>query len=288
MKTIHRKDIPEDFIYYRSGSRVFFEYLKSFRSYIISWTQEWKEFFSAVRIFPGWWSVTAEKTDHEVTKEELEKYGIHHGIIWWTPMRNMGKPQWWWRVPKWWMKRDIHSSRSAFAFLDSREYWKKWSPKTRAHRRKVLENIEKGIIKIRRDVWLAEFLELYKNTPVQDSDKSFRLRLTKKLFENTKTDYRIYIIEVDGRSLAGALFIDMGTTSEYYVSWYHRDGYPYHLGIAMMDVWFLDSYEKWIKYCDLDHMRDSWQSLGYAWYTKFKESIADHDVYFHDMWVKIF
>jgi hypothetical protein len=52
------------------------------------------------------------------------------------------------------------------------------------------------------------------------------------------------VIEVEGRPLAGALFIDMGTTSEYYVSFYHRDGYPYHLGIAMMDVWLLDSYEK--------------------------------------------
>ena len=54
----------------------------------------------------------------------------------------------------------------------------------------------------------------------------------------------MYVIEVEGRILAGALFIDMGTTSEYWVSSYHRDGYPYHLGIAMMDRWFLDSYKK--------------------------------------------
>jgi hypothetical protein len=288
MKTLDRKSIPEDFIYYRSGSRVFFEYLKSLWSYIVGWTREGKEFFSALQIFPWFWSVTAEKIDYELTKEELRKYGIRHGIIYWTPIRTTEKPKSWWRVPTWWMKRDIHSSRSAFSILDRSDYWEKWSPSARAHRRKVLENIEKGIIKIRKDISLDRFLELYESTPVNDRDKKFRMRLTKKLFEKSRTDYRIYVIEVDGRPLAGALFIDMGTTSEYYVSWYHRDGYPYHLGIAMMDVWFLDSYEKWIKYLDLDHMRDSWQSYGYQGYTKFKESIADHDVYFHDMWVKIF
>jgi hypothetical protein len=143
MKTIHRKDIPEDFIYYRSGSRVFFEYLKSFRSYIISWTREGKEFFSAVRIFPGWWSVTAEKIDTELSKEKLLTQGIKHGIIWWTPMRKTEKPKGWWRVPTWWTKGDIHSSRSAFSVLDRADYAEKWSPKARAHRRKVVENIKK-------------------------------------------------------------------------------------------------------------------------------------------------
>lgn len=147
-------------------------------------------------------------------------------------------------MPRWWVKRDIHSSRSAFSIIDNKEYWQFWSPKARAHRRKVLEHLAKGTIIIKKDVRLEEFLKIYKDTPVKDGDKGFRLRLTKKLFEKTKTDYRIYIIEVDGRALAGALFIDMGTTSEYWVSFYHRDGYPYHLGIAMMDIWFLDSQKK--------------------------------------------
>jgi hypothetical protein len=112
--------------------------------------------------------------------------------------------------------------------------------------------------------------------------------MTKKLFSETDTRYRVYIAYVDDCPLGGAVFIDESATSEYWASFYHDDARPYHLGIAIMDVWFLDSYEKWIKYCDLDHMRDVYQSYGFAGYTKFKESIADHDVYFHDMWFKIF
>ena len=288
MKTMIRRDIPEDFIYYRTGSKVFYEYLKQFRFYIVEKIHKRGDFFSAMQILPGFWSITAEKIDVELTKDSLSKFGIHHGIIWWTPLRKMKKPKGWTRMPTWWVKHDIHSSRSAFSHLDNPEYWQKWSPKARAHRRKVIENIKKWIITIHKHVSLEEFLRIYAATPVWDGDKGFRQRLTRKLFQNTKTDYRIYIIEVGGKPLAGWIFIDMGTTSEYWVSFYHRDGYPYHLGIAMMDVWFLDSLEKWVKYCDLDHMRDSWQSLGYSGYTKFKESIADYDVYFHDMWINFF
>ena len=35
MQTISRADIPEDFSYYRTGSKVFYEYLSQFRSYLI-------------------------------------------------------------------------------------------------------------------------------------------------------------------------------------------------------------------------------------------------------------
>lgn len=171
MKTLPRSDIPEDFIYYRTGSRVFFDYLKRFRSYITERVGKRGEFFSAFQMFPGFWSITAEKIDHELTREELEKYGIRHGIVWWTPMRKTEKPRGWWRTPTWWTKYDIHASRTAFSVLDRADYASKWSSSARAHRRKVLEHIETGKITIRDDVTLDEFLQLYERTPVRDSEK---------------------------------------------------------------------------------------------------------------------
>lgn len=203
VKTLMRNLIPEDYVYYRSGSKVFFEYLSQFRSYIVKQvTKKW-EFFSAVQILPGFWSVNLEKVDFELSKSYLSQYGIHHGIICWTPLRTIDKPKWWLRVPRWYAKYELHSSRSAFSILDRSDYWMKWSPKARAHRRKVEEYIASGKIIIRKDYSLSDFLDLYAKTPVQDGDKRFRIRLTKKLFEKTKTNYRIYIIEVDGVPLAG-------------------------------------------------------------------------------------
>jgi hypothetical protein len=203
-------------------------------------------------------------------------------------MRRIEKPTWWWRVPTWFTKKNIHSSRSAFSILDRPDYWNKWTTSARAHRRRILQNVENWTIEISTTCTLDVFLRIYKDTPVHDGQKSSRIRMTQKLLENRALGYRIYTASVWGRVLAGAIFIDEGVTSEYWVSFYHPDSHPYHLGVAILDRWMLDSYKLSIQYCDFDHMRDSGQSVSYSGYTQFKSSIADHDVYFHDMWIKLF
>lgn len=147
-------------------------------------------------------------------------------------------------MPQWFTKWDIHSSRTAFSVLDREDYWNKWSPSARAHRRHVLENIASGRIRIDATSGIDYFLELYKNTKIHDPHKAFVARMTSKLFQNSESDYRIYIVYVDDRPLAGAIFIDERTTSEYWASFYHKDSRSYHLGIAIMNQWFLDSYKK--------------------------------------------
>ncbi len=288
MKTLERKDIPADFTYYRTASRIFYEYsMRYVREKIIKIGEKYG-FAMASCFFPWLWSVHIEKHDEEITRETLRKYNISHGIMYWAPLRRGTKPKGWYRLPIWITRRILHSSRSAFSHLDRADYWNKWTPKARAHRRHVLDTLASGEIRIEETRDIEKFLTYYRQTKITDPNKFFVLRMTRKLFPEDASDYRIFIAYQGDRPLAGAVFIDEWVTSEYWASFYHRDGYPYHLGIAIMDRWFLDSYKKWIKYCDLDHMRDSWQSLGYRGYTKFKESIADYDVYFHDMWVKIF
>ncbi len=288
MKTLPRSSIPIDFSYYRTGSRLFYDYYRRYTNLIIERIGKWYEFWTAWQLLPGCWSVIIEKNDAEITKERLQKSWISHGIICWTPMRRTEKPRGWWRVPTWYTKRNIHSSRSAFSILDRPDYWNKWIAPARAHRRKVLQNVENGTIEISSDCSLVDFLSVYRDTPVHDREKWSRIRMTRKLLGSQESAYRIYTASVWWRVLAGAIFIDEGVTSEYWVSFYHSDSHPYHLGIALMNQWMLDSYTNWIQYCDLDHMRDSGQSGSYAGYTQFKSSIADHDVYFHDMWIKIF
>jgi hypothetical protein len=98
----------------------------------------------------------------------------------------------------------------------------------------------------------------------------------------------MYLVYIHGVPLAGGVFIDMDTTTEYFTSFYHVQSKPYHAGIALLDRWMADSYIAGYKYADLDHMRDAGQSAGYAGYTRFKESIVDYDVYFHDMYLRVF
>ncbi len=288
MKTIQRSEIPEDYIYYRTGSRVFYEYYRKYTYQLVEKIGKWYEFLTALKMLPWFWSVSVEKHDEELTREKLWKFWIHHGIVFWTPLRRIKRPSGWVHVPTWFTKWQIHSSRSAFSVLDREDYWNKWSSNARAHRRHVLDNVAVWKIRIESPTSIDSFLEIYNSVKIHDPNKRFVARMTDKLFSGSESTYRIYIAYVDDIPLAGAVFIDEGVTSEYWASFYTRESHPYHLGIAIMDRWFLDSYAKWVKYCDLDHMRDKYQSLGYTGYTKFKESIADHDVYFHDMWIKIF
>lgn len=289
MKTLLRQDIPKDFIYYRTGSKVFYEYYRELtKIHALRISENSYEFIKAWQIYQGVYSVIAEKIDREPSPEFLRTFGIMHGIIFWTPRRITVKPKWWMRMPTFFTKNSLHSSRSAFCVLDRQDYWMKWSSAARWHRKKILDNIQKWMIRIEKNIDPHKFLEVYLSLDLPDPNKRYIASWCEKKFHQSMENFRIYLIFVDDRPLAWGVFIDDGVTSEYFTSFYHRDGYPYHLGIAMMDIWFLDSYEKWVKYCDLDHMRDSWQSWGYKWYTKFKEGIADYDVYFHDMWAKFF
>ncbi len=290
MKTLSRSDIPPDFIYYRTGSRVFYEYYKKYFVGMTLKIGKGYEYIKAGKILGlPFWMVIAEKIDRESTWEFLKKNWIQHGIIYWAPLRQIQKPLWWIRLPTWITKSFLHSSRSAFSVLDTDDYTMKWSSEARNHLKKVRKNIKEGIIRIEECTDLQVFYDAYSASEIRDPNKGVHRQWCRRMLATGWIqDKRIYLGYVGDDIVAGVLFLDEGVTSEYYMSFYNPASRPYQFGIAMMDRWFSDSRELGFKYCDLDHMRDSGQSRGYAGYTKFKEWIADFDIYFHDMWMKIF
>ncbi len=288
MKTLPRNIIPLSYRYYRSSTTLFYDYYKKYSSSLIQMIEGTQDFYFISRIFLWFYSISLIKIDFLLTPEYLKKFRISHGIIFWTPLRIIEKPIGWYKLPAWYNRLYIHSSRSSFCILDTAEYWKKWSSSARNHRKHILTQKENGKIVIETSRDIEKFLALYQQTKISDPNKWIVSRMTRKLLQNTMSSYRTYFISVDWKILAGAVFIDDGDISEYWASFYHRDARMYHLGIAMMDAWIGDSFSLGIKICDLDHMRDKGQLRSFAGYTKFKESIADFDVYFHDTWVKVF
>lgn len=83
MKTLSRSLIPTDFTYYRTGSRVWYDYYRKYTRLIIHRIGSGYEFIKAGRIIGNIYSVIAEKIDIEPTREILEPLGIKHGIIFW-------------------------------------------------------------------------------------------------------------------------------------------------------------------------------------------------------------
>jgi hypothetical protein len=80
--------------------------------------------------------------------------------------------------------------------------------------------------------------------------------------------------------LAWAIFLDDAFQDERAKS--------HHLGLALLDRWFTESQKLGYRYLDLDHMRDSLDPLSYTGYTKFKSEIADYELSFRALWMKIF
>lgn len=291
MKTLLRQDIPEDFVYYRTGSEIFNMYSKEFYWWdIVDVVGKYPQFMRVERLLWGLWNhIDVEKIDTEPDITVLKKLGYRHGIVFWSPLRLTEKPRWWIRLPAYFARKWLHASRSAFSIIDTPEYWTKWSSEARNHRKKTLELIRDGVIRIESSDDIVGFYEAYKSADIGDPNKRIHSQWLERVIDTQwMKDKRIYLWYIWDELVAGAMFLDMGTTSEYFMSFYPRESRAYQFGIAILDRWMADSYATWVKYCDLDHMWNKGNPRGQKWYTQFKSGIAEYDVYFHDVWVKVF
>jgi hypothetical protein len=211
-------------------------------------------------------------------------------MIFWAPLRRGVKPKWWIQLPSYFARRILHASHSAFLVLEEgKEYWKKWSSKARNHRKQFLEDVANQNISIKSCSDISAFYSLYKEAQIPDPNKKIHLHWLERIMKTQgMKNIRIYLWYIGEKPIAWAMFLDMGTTSEYFMSFYPPESRKYQFGIGFMDTWMADSQKIWIKYCDLDHMWDSGSPRKQKWYTEFKSGIAEYDIYFHDMWIKIF
>ncbi len=289
MKPLSSAEIPPDYHYYRSHSKAYFDYVLHSEWWSVVKVEENGEYAYIHHYF--WWFFSIayfEKCDIEPVKELLQKYGMKRGIVLWSGWRKI-KP-----VGKWWFSLGYlsshfyhHSTRSAFSVLDILEYYKKWSSKARWHRNNIQKEREAWKISIDTNADLEDFIAVYRNTKIRHKWKAYNIWRQKYLSKNHSTNIRIYTASVDGIILAGAVFLDDHPTSTYLIAFQDNAGKPYHLGLAIIDRWFSESQRLGYKYLDLDHMRDSLDPLSYAGYTRFKSEIADYEVSFRGLWMKI-
>jgi lipid II:glycine glycyltransferase (peptidoglycan interpeptide bridge formation enzyme) len=148
--------------------------------------------------------------------------------------------------------------------IDTPEYYKKWSSNARGHRNKILKEIDAGIITINTEASLEDFLEVYKKTRVRHKWKRYNIWRQKYLSRYNSANIRIYTASLDGVVLAGAVFLDYKPTSTYLIAFQDDRAKKHHLGLALLDRWYLESQKLGYQYLDLDHMRDTLDPLSYA------------------------
>lgn len=292
MKTLLRSDIPGDFIFYRTGSEVFYEYSRDFYWWkVLRPRDDVFEFYRIDSWFGWlWYTVEAEKIDREPRISDIRNSGAKHGVIFWTPKKNTQKPAWWIALPRWLWRKFPYSSRSAFIELDgSGEYWRKWTSKARNHRKNFLKQQTEKLIHVEQSDDLMLFRDMYKSAHISDPHKRIHLQWLNRVIQTQwMKNKRIYFWYIWDKIVTWALFIDMGTTSEYFMSFYPPESRSYQFGIGLLDRWMQDSLEMGIRYCDLDHMWNIGCPNSQKWYTEFKSWIAEYDVYFEDVWIKFF
>lgn len=290
MKQLDRNDIPEWYTYYRSHSEAYFDYEMRGADARKVTIIEVKEGYAFIRHFFGWLFSLAifEKSDIEPSRELLARYGMKRGLVLWAGWKK-SKPDGshWWKLGYLFSHKFHYSTRSAFSVLDGWEYWKKWSSSARGHRNKIQKEISSGMIQIDTAASLEDFLAIYRKTKVRHGWKSYLIFRQQYLSRTHPEKIRIYLAYLEWECLAGAIFLDDFPTSTYLIAFQDPRGKSHHLGLALIDRWFSESQKLCFQFLDLDHMRDTLDPLSYAGYTEFKSGIADYELKFREVWMKV-
>ena len=290
MKLLNRREIPDWYQYYRSHSRAYSRYIMKYVWKTALLVDEGGNFGYIVHYL--WWLFSVwvfEKSDICMTSELLQKYGMKRGLIFWSGWKNI-TPPWkgWWRFGYIFSHLYHHSTRSAFSILGWDDYSKNWSSSARWHRRKIQREIESGTLIINTHTSLDDFISGYKKSSIHHNWRRYNIWRQKYLSTHFPENIRIYSASIDGKILAGAIFLDDFPTSTYLIAFQDDPGKSHHLGLALIDRWFSESQKLGYQYLDLDHMRDTLDPTSYIGYTRFKSEIADYEILFRELWMKIF
>ncbi len=287
MQRLARADIPAGYHYYRSHSEAYF-------SSVVEWkddrgfsTVREEGFYGFVRHFCfRLFSIAYfEKCDHVPEPASLRKYGFRRGLAFWSGWRRESPGPGWYRLPDYLAWAYHHSTRSAFSVLGP-EYWKKWSPGPRGHRKAIRKSLESGDIRIDTEAPIEDFLAIYGKTKLPHGWKNFLVHRHERLFAERRGNLRTYLASANGKILAGAVFLDDGPTSTYLMAFQDASAKPLHLGLAIIDRWFEESLVRGFEFLDFDHMHDRYDPDSYLGYTQFKSGLADYDVRFGGLWMR--
>lgn len=292
MNLLKNTDIPKDYHYYRSHSKIYFSWILKNLSQKTITIEENGNYWYINHFF--WWMFSIarfEKSEIIPTLEIMKKYKMKRGLVlwsWWSKLTPGILGNWlWFKLWYFFSWTYHHSVRCAFSVLDGKDYWKKWKKNEQGSRYKVLKEVETWKVVISTKASLEDFVEVYEKTKLKHALKNYLISRQRFISEIWWEKVRVYLAYVDSKPLAWAIFLDDFPTSTYLVAFQDNLWKKYHLWLAIIDKWFEESEKSWFKYLDLDHMKWFLDSSSYAWYTKFKSSIADYELNFPNMWVWI-
>jgi len=278
MQFLQPHEYPHDFYYHRTSAEIYRPYLESCGS-IETFDIEnppiyaWKK-----KLFGSFYISRYERTDIEPDIEKLKKEGMKHGIITWIPYSRTDIPAWWRRL---WLTD--HFQETSVNILDT-DYRKKWNERSR----RAIKKFEKSGAEVHA-VDPETFLAAFRATRVKHWFKSDYISNYKRISKYDPSKVRQWCVYRDGKAVAGLACLDyLGDHSVHFVAFTGRDAYDIQGGTALIDTWFRESLENWIKYITFDQLRNKWGPGDQKGYTEFKENFIEYRLSFPKAYFKVF
>lgn len=278
MRLISKEELPKDHLYYRSSSSLYKKYLEKCRLQI---AELWEKSFWWIKNLWLFQIAKFERIDQEPSIEILKKNWFKHGLIIWIPYSLT-------KIPEWWRKLYLnsHFTTTWFSEIDNEFYYKKWKERWQRARKKFLNNKELTIKLIENDIFQKIYLESKISQPFKKAFINYHKSITKI---DEKNDVKNMVCFLWDKPIAWLSVIDYNwNSSAHLVSFLTNSWKKLQAWTWLIDFWFKNSLQNWIKYINFDHLRDKYMSFNQQWYTDFKENFMDYKVVFKESYFKIY
>lgn len=280
METIYASDLPEDYVYYRSFSPYYRQYLEKDCWLKIQELKNWNRFWWMKRLLFFFNVAKFERTNEEPDIKRLQKNWFRHGIVLWIP-------SWVEKIPDWWKKFFMvtHFTTTWYSVIEWPDYYKNWKDRAKRARKKFFTFKEVSIEEVDHET----FSKYYKEYWLRKSFKSAFIRYHKKISNyDKKWNIKNLVCLLNGKPIAWLSVYNYNSNSSVHlVAFLTKEAKKYQAWTWLIDYWYKISYESWIKYINFDHLKDKYMTSDQQWYTTFKENFMDYKVIFPDSYYKL-
>lgn len=278
MQTLKPSEYPRDFYYHRTSAEIYRPYLEACGSISTFDIQNPPQYAWKKHLFWNIYVSRYERTDIEPKIDQLKENGMKHGVITWIPYSRTDIPKGWRRM---WI--NDHFQETSVNILDA-HYRKKWNDRGR----RAIKKFEKSGAEVRA-VDPETFVEAFRATRVKHWFKSDYISNYKRISKYDPSKVRQWCVYHDWKAVAWLACLDyLDNHSVHFVAFTGKDAYDIQGGTALIDTWFRESLEKWIKYITFDQLRNKWGPSDQKWYTEFKENFIEYRLSFPKAYFKIF
>lgn len=165
------------------------------------------------------------------------------------------------------------------------DYQKKWNERAKRARKKFLANSELRVESVEHEIFANAFLQ----TKVTHMFRSDYVRYFRSLVSVDPKSVRSYLVYKGSKAIAWLAVHDFDHMSVHLVAFTSKEAKPLQAGTGLIDKWYSDSLEKWLKYIHFDHLRDPHMTKDQQGYTDFKKNFLDYlvkfpNAYFRFVW----